>query len=609
MRASFLLALACVLLAAAVAHGVLLSDRNYLPSSWIRLHRADPEYITTFSVFLKQRNVQASCPSLLDQISDPESPDYGKHLTREQILDRLAPSAAVQRQVIEWVKSAGINEASIVNHRDSLFVRAPVSLVERLFSTELHVYRRLEGKATVVRQWGTAHVADEVMQHIDLFTGIDDFPPPPRNLKTRPLLEEERSKVERGADSGYVIPETIRRIYKIPYSVATNPKSSVCLVEFQNDASFSKSDLTYFQTQTGEALNNVAKIVGPYNPSSPDAEASLDVQYAAAIADNTTVWYWTVTGWLLDFSQAFFNTPDVPLVVSMSWGWTENHQCDITNCNSLTSKQYVDRVNVEWCKIGLRGVSLFAASGDQGAPGDGDYDCSSSSDPLTPIFPGASPYVTSVGATMLVDSLANNNQQSESLPLAGQSKRATPPICQQFQCATVNTEGVCSYPDALITTGGGFSVYSPRPAWQQQQVTTYLNSGVALPPSQYFSANNRGFPDISALGHNYIIRLGGSWEVVDGTSCSSPVWAAITALLNDARLNAGKAPLGFIAPVLYRLFAANAAAFTSITTGNNMCTESCCASVGYVAGPAWDPVTGLGTPVYPTLLKYVMNLP
>jgi len=136
-----------------------------------------------------------------------------------------------------------------------------------------------------------------------------------------------------------------------------------------------------------------------------------------------------------------------------------------------------------------------------------------------------------------------------------------------------------------------------------------LNSGVTLPPSQYYNSKDRGFPDIAGLGHNYIIRLGGAWEVVDGTSCSSPVWAAITGLVNDARMNAGKKPIGFLAPLLYTLYQTTPSAFHDITTGNNKCTESCCATYGYEAAPGWDPVTGLGTPNYPLLAKYLTSLP
>lgn len=48
---------------------------------------------------------------------------------------------------------------------------------------------------------------------------------------------------------------------------------------------------------------------------------------------------------------------------------------------------------------------------------------------------------------------------------------------------------------------------------------------------------------------------------VDGTSCSTPTFSAIVALLNDVRFKAGKSPLGFLNPLLY----ANPQAFQDIT--------------------------------------------
>ena len=52
---------------------------------------------------------------------------------------------------------------------------------------------------------------------------------------------------------------------------------------------------------------------------------------------------------------------------------------------------------------------------------------------------------------------------------------------------------------------------------------------------------------------------------MDGTSASTPAFASIISLLNEARDQAGKPPLGFLNPFLY----ANAAAFTDIVAGNN----------------------------------------
>lgn len=44
--------------------------------------------------------------------------------------------------------------------------------------------------------------------------------------------------------------------------------------------------------------------------------------------------------------------------------------------------------------------------------------------------------------------------------------------------------------------------------------------------------------------------IGGVWHNVFGTSCSSPVVGSIVTLLNDARLAAGKKPVGFLNPIL-----------------------------------------------------------
>jgi len=286
-------------------------------------------------------------------------------------------------------------------------------------------------------------------------------------------------------------------------------------------------------------------------------------------------------------------------VVSISWGWPEPNQCDITNCSG-SSLDYVTRTNVEYQKIGLRGITLLAASGDQGAPGDSDPDCSGKgAKALSTIFPGASPWVVSVGATMLTESNLTEVKVSNSTP---------PPICSKWACATSTTELVCTYPDALITTGGGFSNYVARPAYQAAAVNAYFAKNVTLPNAKSFNRTNRGFPDVSALGHNYLIYVDGQWEQVDGTSCSSPVFAAIISHLNAFRLNNNKPPLGFVLPLLYQAYAADPTIYTDITTGNNKCTEDCCGD-GYEAAVGWDPVTGLGTPNFPKLLKFVANLP
>lgn len=65
--------------------------------------------------------------------------------------------------------------------------------------------------------------------------------------------------------------------------------------------------------------------------------------------------------------------------------------------------------------------------------------------------------------------------------------------------------------------------------------------------------------------------MNGETGLVDGTSCATPAFTGIVALLNDARIAEGRPPLGFLNPLVWALntnpYAT--AAFNDITVGNN----------------------------------------
>jgi kumamolisin len=78
------------------------------------------------------------------------------------------------------------------------------------------------------------------------------------------------------------------------------------------------------------------------------------------------------------------------------------------------------------------------------------------------------------------------------------------------------------------------------------------------------------------------VRVDGQDTVIGGTSAVAPLWAGLTALLNQ---KLGK-PVGFVNPTLYALPTSSGAFYDIIQGDNN----------GYSAGPGWDPCTGLGRP-------------
>ncbi|KAH9177957.1 hypothetical protein EDB89DRAFT_1844064, partial [Lactarius sanguifluus] len=95
--------------------------------------------------------------------------------------------------------------------------------------------------------------------------------------------------------------------------------------------------------------------------------------------------------------------------------------------------------------------------------------------------------------------------------------------------------------------------------------------------------------------HQGRLALGG------GKSVSALSVVTFLALLNDARIAAGKPSLGFLNPLIYVL---NGAGFNDITTGN----APGCGTPGFNAPTGWDPVTGFGTPDFKVLKEIALTV-
>jgi len=254
-------------------------------------------------------------------------------------------------------------------------------------------------------------------------------------------------------------------------------------------------------------------------------------------------------------------------VISTSYGYNE---ADL-------SPAYTARQCAEYAKLGMMGVTVLFSSGDNGVAGNGG-NClangveSTSGTTFNPTFPSTCPYVTSVGATQIP---------------AGSTVAQPEVACQD-----------------VIFSGGGFSNQFKMPGYQKPVMAKWRAYKPNYPPSVWNSTNSsRGYPDLSANGANYVVAVDGGFNLVYGTSASSPVVGAILTMINDARIAKGKAPIGFINPAIYT--GALKSAFNDITSGNN----PGCGTNGYSAVPGWDPVTGLGTPNFGKLLAAWLELP
>ena len=110
-----------------------------------------------------------------------------------------------------------------------------------------------------------------------------------------------------------------------------------------------------------------------------------------------------------------------------------------------------------------------------------------------------------------------------------------------------------------------------------------------------YNPNGRAYPDIAAQGQTFATIWNGTLVPLDGTSASTPAASAVLSLVNDALLAAGKSPLGFLNPWLYK---SGYKAFTDVTQGSAVG----CDTAGFEAAPGWDAVTGFGTPYFPKVV-------
>ncbi|MDZ7885595.1 MAG: S53 family peptidase [Mycobacterium sp.] len=138
-------------------------------------------------------------------------------------------------------------------------------------------------------------------------------------------------------------------------------------------------------------------------------------------------------------------------------------------------------------------------------------------------------------------------------------------------------------------TGGGVSALFDMPSWQR-------DAAAAVAPDRH--DGRRMTPDIAAVADPFTgvkIVINDQTVVGGGTSQSAPIWAGLTAVMNQWLLENNGSLIGDINPLLYRIAqGAPRPAFRDVTLGGNAVDN---------AGPGYDLVTGLGTPDIDNLVR------
>ncbi|KAI0468320.1 tripeptidyl-peptidase [Xylaria cf. heliscus] len=573
-----MLSLATALFATA-ATARLMDSLPSVPQGWTQVRQAALDEPITLRVALPQQHA-AELEQAVIEMSTPGHPSYGKHLSRLELRSYTAPTEEALSSVISWLSKSNIKP--LVNN-DWITFSTNVETANELLNTTFAWYQYEKGGSPKLRTLDYS-VPDELAKNIDLIQPTTRFGQLGARKSTIFDMQilgpaDEKAKVEAtdaaaaDCNTSQITPACLKSLYNINYT----PPASGNLVAFASylEEYARYSDLASFESRwlpSAVGQNFSVQLVNGglnnQNSNSDSGEANLDIQYILAVSAPIPILEYSTGGRgplvptidepgpstnepYLEFLTYLLDQPDSALPQTLSTSYGEEEQS--------VPVDYALKVCNMFMQLGARGVSVLFSSGDSG-PGDSCTRQSDKAPYFQPTFPGACPYITSVGATRGVS------------------------------------------PEAAVSfSSGGFSTLHARPSWQSSAVSSYLTS-IGKTYSTYFNASNRGFPDVATQGSSFAVVDKGRNALLSGTSASSPVFAGVVALLNAARKSQGLAPLGFLNPFLY----SNADAFTDITTGyGSGCTSNSAFGrngARWNATAGWDPVTGLGTPIFDKLL-------
>ncbi|EHK25673.1 uncharacterized protein TRIVIDRAFT_31861 [Trichoderma virens Gv29-8] len=512
--------------------------------------------------------LQPECRELLEQtlhyLSDPSSRRYGQYLGREEAKALLRPRQDSTDAVKGWLSQAGIPAIDIQSDGQFINVQVMAEQARALLGTG---YNSTLGIQTIP----ISSLPKDIESHVMTI----HYAP----TRTEMVTDWEECKSR-------ITPNCLKKLYHVDgYRARHVNKNRFGIVGFTGQAAQYdqlSAFLDDFAPYAANANFSVESVNGGENPqgrNEPTGEANVDIQYAVSMAYDVPVRFYATGGAnhdiipdldlsdtdnqalepYLEFASHLLSLDDdeLPKVVSISYGANEQ----------LFPRSYAQQVCDMFGQLGTRGVSIVVASGNLG-PGVSCQSNDGTKRPkFMPSFPATCPYVTSVGATYGIN----------------------PEIAVNF-------------------SSGGFSDYFIRPQWQDEAIEGYLKLH-GREWKGYYNPHGRGFPDVAAQGVNYRFWSHGNEDSASGTSVSSPVFAALIALLNDNRTKNGLPSMGFLNPWIYSI---GSHAFTDITESKSLgCSgrsvigleSPVIPNAGWDAVPGWDPVTGWGTPLFDRLMN------
>lgn len=646
---------------------VLHETRADVPrANWKRGERINPESIITIRIGLTQNNLDTGY-DLLMAVSHPDSPNFGNHLTPQEVNDLFAPHKDTEAAVRQWLVDEGFGGAVIpYENKGWLAVKMPVREAERLFRAEYY-----EHEHDGAMKLGCDHYSlpQNIQHHIDYITpGVKLSPAmvkrevdirghvpwfPRHGPKSFPH-ETHAFNSPLAADSD--LPANLldcatnmtvscyRALYGIPSNPVAVPGNSLGIYELGDFYAQSDIDAT-FAAFSPWVLNGThptpAFIDGaeapvqadsPYNGGESDVDLTIsipliypqtvtlyqtdDLYYAEMELNDVRTGSMNTFLDALDGSYCSYtaygitgDSPQYDAIYPDPNGYEGDLMCGVYKPTNVISASYGQSELDLPKNYTARQCNEFLKLGLQGvtiilASGD--------------LGVGGFPYD---GGSLGLDGCLGENQTVYNPNWPSGCPYVTSVGATMFQPGQTirDPESVMQVPLAAtlpfsnFSTAGGFSNYFARPAYQAAAVGTYFALHDPGHPWYVADANATNIGEGGGLynraGRGWPdVSANGAWFQLFRNSTLGHIFGTSLAAPLFASvvtlLNQERATAGK-GPIgfINPALYANPGLLNDITNGSN----PNCNSSGFAAVPGWDPVTGLGTPNYTALREYFLS--
>jgi subtilase family serine protease len=577
--------------------------------------------------------------SLIDQQQNSKSPSFHKWLTAVEFGQVYGPAPEDIRIVSAWLESSGFTVNTVYPSGMAIDFSGTASQILAAFHTEIHKFA-VNGKIKIANV-RDPQVPEALAPVVAGIVSLHDFRPEPM---WRPRAQYTVPST--GPAFHLIAPADLATIYNLNPAFSagyTGQGQTIALLEDSN--LYSTSDWNTFRHTFGlSGYTGTLSTIHPAPPTGitncsdpgsvvgPDAEATLDAEWASAAAPDAAIEIAACTDTMtfggLTALQNLLNAGSPPQIVSMSFG-----QCEAGN-GATANATY----NSAFQQAVTEGVSVFVSAGDDGAAGcDDEFGYSSAVHGIGVSGFASTPYNVAVGGTDFADTSQRTTSRywsSTNSSTYGSALSYVPEIPWNNSCAGsvlaeyygysigYGSSGFCGsriaqedgflslvagsggpsacatgVPAEILVVGGNCKGYE-KPTWQTG-VPGIANDGVRdLPDLSLFAGNGIWlhyyvicFSDI-ATGGAACDGQPDNWGGAGGTSFASPIMAGIQALVNQKMGGAQGNPN----PVYYKLAASSAGAsvFHSIATGDiavNCTGDINCFGNGFVGRGRSTPVT------------------